>query len=735
MKAAPIFALLVTCGLGLPAEPAPEWTRPYALYLPGCEPVDSSGQRQLVAVRLVRPTTQGLVAVAGGTVSFHTEESLGARLLGSAISDEFGFANLPRPAEVEQGSHWHFEGPEGGVDHAFCSFDGLDEPEGELPGGVDRRVRVVGPLAAPLAGAYVEVFLGCPHSPAARSGVTGADGVVVLPNLPPDRDDQFWVVAPGVRPGPYALEALRVGGGCREILTEPGRTMTGVVLDERGAPLRGVVVRRIGHDRGPLARTDDSGRFTLFGLGGAEPLGFFIPGTPFEDRAALLVADFSEDVPVRAVLPRGLPTAPAAGELRYPVDLRTVRRWSARHEDGSEGFTWLGEGGVPVRLTRLSDGFTVSGVTGRGRAYSFGSDTLRLEVPAGAYRIVAGGGFGDCEAVEIRADLPAPDGAPLEIRLGAEQPGVEIDALPEGAGLVAVHLSGMVFEDEGRAPRTPAGAAAAVRVRHERSGFAGEVLLPVPPPQDGRRVVAVPALPANRIRFRVADAGDEGAEPPVAYLDFAEVPLVRLAGGAFEITTALAGRQRLEVGEATVLLDLPVDDPGLVDLGTISGEDRVIRIQTADGTPVTPEECPMVRFSPEPCRGPWELDVEVEEGGTVRVPFAGAPVILQVPTGGPDGPPGLPLFVTLDAGGPAEVLRPDGRITGEVRDPEGRLVPAVVYVDGYRFPAEEGRFDVAGAAAGPHLVIAGARGCQGEVRRILLGAGERRSLVFTLPPR
>jgi hypothetical protein len=91
--------------------------------------------------------------------------------------------------------------------------------------------------------------------------------------------------------------------------------------------------------------------------------------------------------------------------------------------------------------------------------------------------------------------------------------------------------------------------------------------------------------------------------------------------------------------------------------------------------------------------------------------------------------------VKLPAGGPDVVKLPGGRISGDIRDPEGRAVPAVVCVDGYRFEAEAGRFDVGTVAAGPAVVMVVAEGRVGEARRILLADGESRALSFSLPAR
>jgi hypothetical protein len=207
-----------------------------------------------------------------------------------------------------------------------------------------------------------------------------------------------------------------------------------------------------------------------------------------------------------------------------------------------------------------------------------------------------------------------------------------------------------------------------------------------------------------------------------------------------EVRDPLRAYPPLELG-----LVLPVR-PGVVDLGDVvvggpedSGEapeERTIRLLDAAGRPL-----PLDRFEAW-LRGPeeegscvWRLD-----GATGRVVFRTewGRQRLQL-----SGPGWLPFDVVLSDWTPAEMRRPGGRLSGEVRDAEGRPLPAVIYVDAHRLAttdrwdpdAPPGAIDIRGVPPGPHIVIVGASGHRGEVRRIVLGKDEHRTLTVTLPPR
>ena len=75
-SAALVLALLLSPGPAPRAgEEEGEWSRPYPVYLPGCEPQNAEGEKTVVSVRLMREDSHwSRVFVPHGVVSFHTEE-------------------------------------------------------------------------------------------------------------------------------------------------------------------------------------------------------------------------------------------------------------------------------------------------------------------------------------------------------------------------------------------------------------------------------------------------------------------------------------------------------------------------------------------------------------------------------------------------------------------------------------------------------------------------------------
>ena len=336
---------------GRPARTAPEaeWTRPYGPVLPGTEPVDAEGYRELVAVRVLGLGEDDPVPVAGARVSCWSEETepeaLRSHKLGEGVTDEHGIVNVRWPGDGPHPFHWVVEADGWAVWH--------DAGIGEcilLEPAVTHRLRVLDPLGRPAKGARVECFHGCPHAPALRVAVADETGAAVLPGLAASFGGQLWIELPGASAGPYDLPSPRVGDDAGPTLVlRLGRTASGVVTGPDGKPLTGIVVREIGYPRGPVTSTDEQGRFRLVGLDGGETIGFFHPDAPFDTRPSLTVAEFADDVPLRVVLRRDRPRAQAEGEARHRLDVRVLRRWP---EEGTETMAYA----VPVVLTRRADG-------------------------------------------------------------------------------------------------------------------------------------------------------------------------------------------------------------------------------------------------------------------------------------------------------------------------------------------------------------------------------------------
>jgi hypothetical protein len=175
-----LAVLLASLAFAARAEPeTAEWVRKYEPYLPGTEPSDEEIGKTVISVRLVRDTPRGLVPISGAAVRLYAACGIQRpELLASATADEFGFANVVRPQS--SGYHWLFEASGLGVVSDADHFESFNDALVALPPAISRRIRFVDLGGLPISGAPVELYLGCPHSPAARTVTTDKDGVVLL---------------------------------------------------------------------------------------------------------------------------------------------------------------------------------------------------------------------------------------------------------------------------------------------------------------------------------------------------------------------------------------------------------------------------------------------------------------------------------------------------------------------------------------------------------------------------
>ncbi|MEN8148248.1 MAG: carboxypeptidase-like regulatory domain-containing protein [Planctomycetota bacterium] len=714
-----LFAIVFATGLARAAEE--EWVRTSTVHLPGLEPRDAEGRKTVVSVRLFREDgAGGLVLVPHGLGSYYTEESHptapGARLLARGKGDEWGFVNVVMPGEPrapdERGFHWHFEAPGQGATHETGRFGWLPDEEITLPGGEDIEILVIDPFGRPIAGALVSQFLGCPHSPTLRRGVTDERGIVRLANLPADRNDDFWVEAPGIDRGPYYTLPPRIGESRPRILLEPARTVRGRVVDESGDPLAGVVVRTAGYPRGPIVLTDERGGFVLDGVPWAAAVYFYRPGRPEPD---CIVRDFVESIPIRVALRKDRPTSLTDGEARHLV-------------------TVVAAGGgirTPVVLSRLSDGFTVRGTIEEGM--------FRTEVPPGRYRVEAGGGFSGYLANAVEADLPRPDAAPVRVpvswgqaeasfrlhRGGGADPGRPLEFRVPGRSR---DVSKWINSLPHRPPGVPAGLLVSNPTR----------ILPV----EGGRVDLWP-VPMHEIRFRLHNAAGSPVEPDLAFIDNEVRDPEAQKDGSWILRTWRCGRITVSFFEpfgAAVgrTLDLPADRPAKIDLGTLvvpadeeEADPWTFRLRYADGALVTEDDLRWLSVVAEcePDWADWE-SLDVDKKGLIAVEDGRPTVRFRI-----QATRIYPFAAEVRRDGPREVRLPPGRLTGTVRDADGELVAAALFVDSYRFDAPAGRIDIHALPPGPHIVIAGAPGHLTEIRRILQKDGETRAIEVRLEPR
>jgi hypothetical protein len=648
------------------------------------------------------------VPVSGARVSCWTEDvrptALASRLVAETKTDAFGLAELRVPAR--ESFHWMVDADGWGIHH---EYGGAGTVDGECvtltERGTDRRVRVLGPFGRPLAGARIEMLLGCPHSPAARVATTDADGYATLPNVV-DSGWELWIVAPGVKPRSYALPEPTTNGAPPVILTDPGGTATGVVLDAQGKPVEGAVVRELDGFRGPVTATAADGTFTLHGLSGKAEIGVFVPGSPHGRRPDAVARAFTEGVPLRFRLREDRPTSLGDGEGRHRLDLVLEKTGSF----------------VPLRFVRLSDGLTLTRESGLW--------PNSVDLPPGDWRITAGGGFSYEAAVTVEALVPTPNAVPLVLKMGTNQGafGVRPDAVARAkTGKGRLRIAG--FEKEIRldgiewlAPDV--GAALVLTEPYGRT-------VPVPANEKGQRFLELPPPEENVVRFRLVDL--HGKPVGFSYEADATVEVEPGEDGAWILRTHRVGDLALTLeatghllGELEIVLPMP---PSETDLGTVVLRPetdlvaRTFHVLRADGSPA-----PGAHFVPVDER---TGEVEWGEAGEMSVQISeDVPVELRV-----EGH--LPLPVVLTRGGPTVLRLPAGRLAIRVQGAKGEPVEADVWVDGWPVEDldEDDEHEIEGVPDGKHMLIVTAEGHRTATIAVDLKKGERRSLVVRLAPR
>ena len=254
---------------------------PYEALLPAAEPHLLPAASWFHATQVLDDET-GL-PIQGASMRAYDEDTRPQRieyapLLGEATSNSDGIATVVGP-EARAADHWVVSARGYAPGYAF----GYHPPRVvRLRRGVAPRVQVTDFAGAPVAGLALSVFLGCPHGPVAARMTTDDDGWVQFPPLDPDTMHTVWHTSRAGRCSRWQVGHLAEQAAAgRALRLWPARTAQGVVLDARGAPLAGVVVREgplkapspfdtPSFYRGPATRTDAAGRFTLHGL---PPLG------------------------------------------------------------------------------------------------------------------------------------------------------------------------------------------------------------------------------------------------------------------------------------------------------------------------------------------------------------------------------------------------------------------------------------------------------------------------------
>jgi hypothetical protein len=654
-----------------------EWSRPYDGHLPGTGPEN-------VSVTVVRDARTG-APLAGVTVRQYLEtidpRTLRAPLLAEAVTDAFGLVSVTWSGEMDD-CHWVFEKP----GHAVTETYGYRaDPKVELAPGQELHGVLLDPFDKPYGGVEVELFLGCGHSPAVRRAVTDEDGRFCLRDIAPDRGT-LWYPADGIAAG-YVNDTLGTRDHPLVIETDPGRVVTGRVVDANGQPVPDVVVRSHQEFRGPATRTSDDGRFRLTGFTPSGDLYVHGPdgGYAWVDGNAI---DFDRTLTVVLRADHDNDGRPDWKAESVPLRFEVV--------DASSGTPVPG---ASVFLHRPEDG----------RIFWANLALETVDAPPGKYELRVGNAFSSHVAGPQPFTVRVGDTAVHRIEARVQPTlALEWNKFPEEDAHLEVVLADdllLVPQGEKATPvHLPPEAEAVVRATAE-----GLVrYYPVGKVENGRRRATIDWPAMKRIRV-VFDGFDR--------LSLLEEWSVRIDERTIE--THAGGRVTLLVDdEALGRREFPIDIPDRP-----GAEVRVPR--NAGRTPgvltvLLPDETPAAECS---VRVDGERFLALDEQGTLTswLVRPGAAVVVEKAGH-------VELRRTLEGTGPHRLAW--GRASLEVRVPD--TPEFVVYVDGELFGAENGQVRVAGLDAGPHIVIVAAHGQRGRAMQIVLEEGEARALEVPL---
>ncbi|MHC5009877.1 MAG: carboxypeptidase-like regulatory domain-containing protein [Planctomycetota bacterium] len=672
----------------------------YDGFLPGAVTDD-------LAVVLVRDAETGR-PIPGASVRQVLEEIhetvFEAPFVAQRTTDAYGLAWFRWEGE-RQDCHWVVDAPGYAPQEAYGFYpdDVMD-----LKRGRDVEGRLLDAHGAPLAGAEVQYFLGCGHSPSVRRVAADADGRFLLRGIDWQSGDLWSPLDPGGYMSPS--DPLDVDPVSSPILTRPGVVARGRVVDAAGRPLPGiVVVARAGVFRRPHSVTDRAGDFGVGPIPTDSDLAFFAragrdAGEPFFETGA-----WDARVPLLVVKHDD----PEAEEDDGP----TVEVSVVVH--AAPGVSFVGE--APVTMVCLADGEAAT-------AYVASKEepprTAWFDVPAGRYLLAVGDAFSAMGALQREVVVPARADATFEVT-AERRPllSLEGDPLPPEAWASVVADGERRDLDLKTSSGWPleAGVRAAVQVAH----LGRRAVFPVEPAVGGvRRCVVRWPRPTRVFVPRPAWASDLLAVPTEGWVDARDAP-----GGwmwetyregrteyAFVFDGAKGRRMEIELPPPTGrLLVLPhLDDMPLPRVRLLDGAGRPVGEAIVDPAPGTGA-------------GQWESNAEGEvshwdlrDGGWIHAAR-------------PDGRT-VPLRVRLDGDAPYELRWGDCTLDVLLRSDAGEPLAGAAWVGGWLTETEDGRIRIEGLSAGAHVLLLGARGhASKRVRLQFFEAGSSHQIDVRLP--
>jgi len=655
-----------------------EWSRPYDGYLPGTAPEN-------VSVTVVRDARTG-APLAGVAVRQFLEtidpRTPRAPLLAEATTDAFGLVSVAWSGEMHD-SHWVFERPGYAVTEAYGY---RADPKVELAPGQELHGVLLDPFGKPYGGVEVELFLGCGHSPAVRRAVTDEGGRFCLRDIAPDMGT-LWYPADGIA-ADYVNDTLGTPDHPLVIETDPGRVVTGRVVDPNGKPVPDVVVRSRQEFRGPVTRTSADGRFRLTGFTPSGDLYVHGPdgGYAWVDGNAI---DFDRALTVVLRADTENDGRPDWKVESVPLRFEVVDASSGAPVPGASVFLHRPEDGR-IFWANLAIEETVG-------------------APPGKYELRVGNAFSSHVAGPQPFTVRAGDTAVHRIEARVQPTlALELNKFPKEDAHLELVLAKAVF----------------LIPRGEKSA-----LVHLPPEADA----VVRATAEGLIRYYPVGKVESGRRR--ATIDWPAMRRIRVEFGGFD-RLSLLEEWGVQIGERTLethaggRLTLVADDEALgrrefpIDIPDRAGAEvrvprkarripGVLTVRLPDDTPAA--ECSV--------RVDGERFLALDEQGTLTswLVRPGAAVVVEKAGH-------VELRRTLEGSGPHRLDW--GRASLEVRVPD--TPEFAVYVDGDLFAAEKGRVRVAGLDAGPHVVIVAAHGKRGRAMQIALQEGETRALEVPL---
>jgi hypothetical protein len=662
-----LLAATAACVLGFgsaAAEPPADGVTPWSGILPGEERDDA------VAVLVVDAATG--TPRPGAVLRWYAEDC-NARasrydvVLAEGVADANGVAVLPFASGRGEG-HWVASGG-GGTAHEY----GERPPSRmELERGRAYAGRVRDAFGKPVKGAAVDLYLGCGHGPTVATTTTDETGLFRFDDVP-EGEGRFWIVAEGCVATPVLPWEGFLGGRPTELVLAPGSTASGTALDPAGRPLAGVVVRQSVEPRGPVTTSDAAGRWSLPGASGEDEISLFHP----LGGDALPVDRWDPRHPLRLRL------SPVPARAREPVAVQVSVKGPDGKPVAGEGIALVGEDGV------VREAVTEAGGEGADPAAGVAGKAF-LEVPAGRHYLEPADAFAPYGFEGRWVEAKAGEELVVEVA-GEPRPRLVVEGAEEGAwqawaGGRRASASGSSRIDA----KVPAVVSLGVRSRWAT----------VEPVADGVRRATFRPQAGHRVRW------PEGLAVASAELLFQGAPVDAEADGASIVTRAGGDLVlRVVLQDSAKTLDVPVRLP------VEDGPAVEVRVDPAkDGKPV---ETGAIRLRPLLADGtlPKSLDATATDGRSrwfvarmgpdpspLELSFARAVVRLSTKEH-------VPLVVRVDAPGEREVRWGPATLGLTVLDEDGKPTNALMLLDGETYRAEDGHFDLAGLAVGPHVAF------------------------------